>query len=136
LDSLDVENNFEFIYCNRRCSGLEGCLMSIELPEAKILAEQMDKELKGKRVKSCLLRDYERLQKIGMMNKDLKSFDKLVDGKIEFVISRGNVIRVKLDNRMNLIVGPEYGGKIFYHTGEINVPNKFHLKIDFKGGTG
>jgi hypothetical protein len=74
--------------------------MSIELPEAKILAEQMDEELKDKRVKSCLLRDYERLQRIGMMNKDLKSFDKLVDGKIEFVISRGNVIHVKLDNGM------------------------------------
>jgi hypothetical protein len=77
---------------------MEGCLMSIELPEAKILSEQMNKELKGKEVKSVLLRDYERLQKIGMMNKDLKSFDQLVGGRIEFVISRGNVIRGKLDN--------------------------------------
>jgi len=109
--------------------------MSIELPEAKILAEQMNKELKGKRVKSCLLQNYERLQKIGMLNKDLASFDQLVDGKIEFAISRGNVIRVKLDNGMNLIIGPEYGGEIFYHINGKTVPNKFHLKVNFSDGT-
>jgi len=109
--------------------------MSIELPEAKILAEQMNKELRDKRVKSCHLRDHERLQRIGMMDKDTKSFDRLVDGKIEFVTSRGNVIRVKLDNGMNLILGPEYGGRIFYHTSEEGVPRKFHLKVDFSDDT-
>ena len=109
--------------------------MSIELPEAKILAEQMNKELRGKRIKSCHLQDYERLQKIGMLDKDTKSFDQLVDGKIEFVISRGNVIRVKLTNGMNLILGPEYGGRIFYHTSEKTVPKKFHLKVDFSDDT-
>ncbi len=109
--------------------------MSIELPEAKILAEQMNEELRGKRIKSYHLRDYERLQRIGMLNKDLESFGQLVDGKIEFVISRGNVIRVKLDNGMNLILGLEYGGEIFYHKSERAVPSKFHLKVDFSDGT-
>jgi len=110
-------------------------MMSIELPEARILAEQMDKELRGKRIKSCHLQDSERLQRIGMLDKDTKSFDQLVDGKIEFVISRGNVIRVKLDNGRNLILGPEYGGKIFYHTSEGKVPRMFHLKVDFSDDT-
>jgi len=109
--------------------------MSIELPEAKILAEQMNKELRDKRIKSYHLQDYERLQKIGMLDKDTKSFDQLVNGKIESVISRGNVIRVKLNNGMNLILGPEYGGKIFYHTSEKTVPNKFHLKVNFSDDT-
>ena len=108
--------------------------MSVELPEAKILAEQMNLELRGKRVKSYLLKDYERLQRIGMMDKDLTSFNQLVDGKIDSVISRGNVIRVKFDNGTNLILGPEYGGKIFYHTDATNVP-KFHLRVDFSDGT-
>jgi formamidopyrimidine-DNA glycosylase len=108
--------------------------MSVELPEAKILAEQMNQELKGKQVKSYLLQDYERLQRIGMMDKDLTSFNKLVDGKIESVISRGNVIRIKFDNETNLILGPEYGGEIFYHTDTTNVP-KFHLRVDFSDGT-
>jgi formamidopyrimidine-DNA glycosylase len=109
--------------------------MSIELPEAKILAEQMNKELRGKRVKSCHLQDYERLQRIGMLNRDLKALDQFVDGKIEFVISRGNVIHVKFDNGMNLILGPEYGGKIFYHTSGKTVPKKFHLRVEFSDGT-
>jgi formamidopyrimidine-DNA glycosylase len=108
--------------------------MSVELPEAKILSEQMNLELKGKRVKSFLLKDYERLQRIGMMDKDLTSFNQLVDGKIETVASRGNVIRVKFDNGANLILGPEYGGEIFYHTDATNVP-KFHLRVDFSDGT-
>ncbi len=109
--------------------------MSIELPEAKILAEQMNKEFRGKRIKSCHLQDYERLQRIGMLDKNIKSFDQLVNGEIEFIISRGNVICVKLSNGMNLILGPEYGGKIFYHRSEKTVPSKFHLKVDFSDGT-
>ena len=108
--------------------------MSVELPEAKILAEQMNHELRGKRVKSFLVKDCERLQRIGMMDKDLTSFNQLVNGKIETVASRGNVIRIKFDNGANLILGPEYGGEIFYHTDATNVP-KFHLRIDFSDGT-
>jgi formamidopyrimidine-DNA glycosylase len=108
--------------------------MSVELPEAKILAEQMNHELRGKRVKSFLVKDCERLQRIGMMDKDSTSFNQLVDGKIESVASRGNVIRVKFDNGANLILGPEYGGEIFYHTDAANVP-KFHLRADFSDGT-
>ena len=90
-------------------------MMSIELPEAKILAEQMHNELRGKRIRSYQLQDYERLQRIGMLDKDTKSFDQLINGEIESIISRGNAIRVKLNNGTNLILGPEYGGKIFYH---------------------
>jgi formamidopyrimidine-DNA glycosylase len=110
-------------------------MMSIELPEAKIIAEQMNKELRGKSIKSCHLQDYARLQRIGMLDKDTESFDRLVDGKIDFVISRGNVIRVKLNNGMNLILAPEYGGKIFYHTTGKTVPKKFHLRVDFSDDT-
>jgi formamidopyrimidine-DNA glycosylase len=108
--------------------------VSIELPEAKILAEQMNKELRGKRVKAYRLQDYEKLQRIGMLDKDTKSFDQLVNGKIEFVISRGNVIRLKFNNGMNLILGPEYGAEIFYHTSASAAQTKFHLKIDFDDG--
>ncbi len=109
--------------------------MSVESPEAKILAEQMDNELRGKRIKSWSSKDCERLQKIGMMNKDLSIFDQLVDGKIVSVRSRGNVIHVKLDNGMNLVLGPEYGGEIFFHKDEKAVPKKFHLEVVFRDGT-
>jgi len=109
--------------------------MSIELPEAKILAEQMNKELQGKRIESYHLQDYERLQKIGMLNKDINDFDQLVKGEIDFVTSRGNVIRMKLNNEMSLILGLEYGGKIFYHTTEKTLPTRFHLQLHFSDDT-
>ena len=105
--------------------------MSIELPEAKILAEQMSRALRGKRIKSYRLRDCERLQKIGFINRDTRAFDQLVDRRVESVISRGNAIRVELDDGMNIILFPEYGGEVFYHSSETTVPEKFHLKIDF-----
>jgi formamidopyrimidine-DNA glycosylase len=107
--------------------------MSIELPEARILAQQMNQKLKDKKVKSCLTKDYERLQRIGMMDKDLGSFEQLVGAKIEEITSRGNVIRLKFD-KINLILGPEYGGEIFYNKDANDVP-QFHLKIDFADGT-
>ncbi len=59
--------------------------MSIELPEARILAEQMNKEFRRKQVKSVLLKDYQRLQQIGMMNRDIADFNMFVGGRIENV---------------------------------------------------
>jgi formamidopyrimidine-DNA glycosylase len=109
--------------------------MSIELPEAKILADQMNTELPGKHIQSTHLHDYERLQRIGMLNKDTKAFDQLANGKIECVTARGNVIRVKLNNAMNLILAPEYGGQILYHKTLKTVLGKFHLKIEFDDAT-
>lgn len=89
--------------------------MSVELPEAQILAKQMNKELRGKHVRTTLLQNSQKLQKIGFINKDLSDFARLAEGRINSVVSRGNVIRVKLDNGVNLILAPEYGAK-FYTT--------------------
>jgi formamidopyrimidine-DNA glycosylase len=105
--------------------------MSLELPEIKILEEQMNEALKGKRVQSYHLQDYERLQKIGFMNRDAKAFDQFVDRRIESVVSRGNTILVKLSDAVNLILGPEYGGEIRYHDKGKTPQTKFHLRIDF-----
>lgn len=109
--------------------------MSIELPEAWILADQMNKEIRGKRIKSCLLQEHERLQRLGFLNKDISDFNKLINGKIEAVSSRGLVIRVKLDNGMNLLLAPEYGGRVAYHADESTVQEKAHLKVDFTDNT-
>jgi formamidopyrimidine-DNA glycosylase len=109
--------------------------MSVELPEAHILAGQMDRELCGKCVRSYELQDCENLQKLGFINKDTRDFDRLVNRNIQSVTSRGNVIRVKLDNKMNLILAPEYGGRITYHESEKTVPDKLHLRINFSDNT-
>jgi formamidopyrimidine-DNA glycosylase len=107
-----------------------GIKMSIELPEAKILAEQMNEELRDKYIKNYCLRDCERLQRIGFLNRDIKSFDQVVNRKVDSVISRGNAILLKLDGKLNIILSPEYGGEIFYHSHESTFPDQFHLRID------
>ena len=109
--------------------------MSIELPEAKILSEQMDKELRGKLICKHVLQDYQKLQKIGFINKDVKDFNNLRNRTIKSVTSRGNTILVKLDGELNLILNPEYGGEVFYHLHGAKFPDRFHLRIDFSDGS-
>ena len=74
--------------------------MSIEIVEALILAKQMKAVLIGKKLESYHLQNYERMQKIGFLNKNTRDFDQLLNGKIIAVLARGNTIRVELDNNM------------------------------------
>jgi len=66
---------------------------------------------------------------------NLSDFGRLCGGKVQAVISRGNVIRMKLDNGTNLLLAPEFGGKILYHNKENALPSGFHLKVCFKDDT-
>lgn len=78
--------------------------MSVELSEAFILATQMNKELPGKKIKSYLLTNHERLQKDRFINQNIEDFDRLVGGTVSSARSRGIVIRTELDNSMNLLL--------------------------------
>jgi formamidopyrimidine-DNA glycosylase len=109
--------------------------MSIELPEASILAKQMNSTLRGKRIKSYCLHDCQNLQRIGFMNKDTRAFDQLINREVESVNSRGNTILVKLDGGIDFILNPEYGGEILLHTDQTAIPEKFHFRIDFCDNT-
>jgi len=113
----------------------DGYLMSVELPEAHILATQMSEVLIGKIVQACDLQNCQNLQKIGCVNKDASAFDSLVGEKVVSVVSRGNVIMVKFSNAWNLVLAPEYGGIILFHKNENTVPSKFHLKLSFQDST-
>lgn len=109
--------------------------MSIELPEAFILANQLKKEITEKQIGSYELKDYEKLQKIGFLNKNIEDFEMLIDRKVKSVTSRGNLIRITLNSQINLLIGPEYGGKLLYHKNDKKLPEKFHLKITFIDNT-
>lgn len=104
--------------------------MSIELPEARILSNQLDTSLKGKTIRSFELQDVDRMMQIGFINKNLSDFDS-ISGKIVLgSVSRGNTIRVQLSESMNLLIAPEYGGVITYLSKGSKVPN-YHLKLEF-----
>ncbi len=105
--------------------------MSIELPEALILARQMKEVLIGKKIGSYHLQNYKQMQKVGFLNKDINDFDLLLNGIITSIIARGNVIRVECDNNMNLLIAPEYGGEILYNKNNKSTSVKYHLKIQF-----
>ena len=107
--------------------------MSIELPEARILGSQMKEVLVGKVVESYAVKDYERLIKIGFMNRNLDDYEDLLERRIESVDYRGNLILVRFDEGMNLLVGPEYGGLVSYR--EKGECPDYHLKLSFKDGS-
>ncbi len=109
--------------------------VSVELPEAYILAKQMNRELIGKKVAACSLQNCTNYQHLGFINTYLSDFDRLCGGKIETVVSRGNVILVKLDNGLNLLLAPEYGGITLYHPKDSTLPSKYHFKLTFTDGT-
>jgi formamidopyrimidine-DNA glycosylase len=109
--------------------------MSVEAPEARILARQMSEVLPGKVVASYRLEDYERLQRIGFLNRDVSEFNQLRGGRVESVVSRGNVVVMRLDNGMDLIIAPEYGGRVHFHADEAGVPSKIHLRLDYTDDT-
>jgi formamidopyrimidine-DNA glycosylase len=108
--------------------------MSIELPEARILAQQLDASLMGKTIKSYDLRDVERMMQIGFVNKNLSDFETLKDKMVKSAKSRGNTIRVQLTDSMNLLIAPEYGGVVTYLPEGGKSP-KYHLKLEFTDGS-
>lgn len=111
------------------------CRVSVELPEAYILAKQMNTELTGKTVALCELKNLGNYQRMGFINTYLSDFDRLLNRQIESVISRGNTIRVKLDGNQNLLLAPEYGGIILFHQKGATLPKKYNLKITFSDQT-
>lgn len=109
--------------------------MSIEMPEATILARQMQAELPGKTVTGFDLRASESFQRMGFVNKDPADFERLVGQRLESITSRGNTIRVKLSGRQNLILSPEYGGEVFYFKNDDSLPAKYHFRLHLDDGS-
>ncbi len=95
----------------------------------------MNQRLTGKKISSYSLKNCQKLQRIGFVSKDSSDFDRLVDARIASVVSRGNVIRIKLEGEMNLILAPEYGGRILFHSKEPDTSFNYHLRLQFEDST-
>ena len=108
--------------------------MSVELPEARILAAQINELLVGKEVAYHKIMDSEKLQRIGFMNEDLADYDILDGQKILGAESGGNTLRLRLSGDANLVISPEYGGRVQYHEKGEKHPS-YHLKLGFTDGS-
>jgi formamidopyrimidine-DNA glycosylase len=104
--------------------------MSIELPEARILADQLNDAISGLTIETYDLKDVERMMKMGFINKELTDFRSILGKSVEEVLSRGNTIMVKLSDSMNLLIAPEYDGIISYIERGDKIP-KYHLRLTF-----
>ena len=82
--------------------------MSFELPEAFIIAGQMEKELVGKVVSSWNIRDSKKMQSIGFMNKDERDYNILLGGEITDPADRDHSDRVADIDR----AGPDVAGPV------------------------
>jgi formamidopyrimidine-DNA glycosylase len=100
-----------------------------ELPDILVLAQQMNKELKGKTVENAQFNEK------GYYNLPKKDFEAALLGKtIKSVTGKGKWIYVKLEPDRYLQFG-EHTGPVLYHTSEDTVPDTFTLRVDFSDNT-
>jgi formamidopyrimidine-DNA glycosylase len=114
--------------------------MSIEMPEATILTRQMQAELPGKVVAGFGLQGADKLQRMGLFNRDSAAFARLTGERVESAISRGNTMIVNLTSEQRLILFPEYGGEILFHKNDPlsldrPLPARYHFRLDFHDGS-
>ena len=108
--------------------------MSVELAEAKILAAQINETFVGKKVYGHTVMDSDKLQRIGFMNRNLADYGILDGQTIQGAESSGNTVRLRLSGDANLVISPEYGGRVQYHEAGEKHP-RYHLKLEFTDGS-
>lgn len=104
-----------------------------ELPEYTILARQINKTLVGKTVKKGNLGNSP--HKFVWYNRKHDEFTKLTRGKVIGKAQvQGRWLIVPCEPGYNLVLG-ECGGKILYHPADSELPEKYHLWIEFEDGS-
>lgn len=104
-----------------------------ELPEYTILARQINKTLAGKKIKKGNLGNTP--HKFVWYNRRHDEFTKLTHGKvIGKARGQGRWLIVPLEPGYNLVLG-ECGGKILYHPAASELPEKYHLWLEFEDGS-
>ena len=104
-----------------------------ELPEYTILAKQINKTLIGKTIKKGNLGNSP--HKFVWYNRKPEEFTKLTRGKIVGEARvQGRWLIVPLEPGYNLVLG-ECGGKILYHPAGSELPEKYHLWLEFEDGS-
>lgn len=104
-----------------------------ELPEYTILARQINKMMVGKKIKKGNLGNSP--HKFVWYNRKHDEFTKLTRGKvIDKARVQGRWLIVPLEPGYNLVLG-ECGGRILYHPANSELPEKYHLWLEFEDGS-
>lgn len=104
-----------------------------ELPEYTILARQINKALVRKMIKKGNLGNSP--HKFVWYNRKHEEFTKLTRGKVVGKAHvQGRWLIIPLEPGYNLVLG-ECGGKILYHPADSELPEKYHLWLEFEDGS-
>lgn len=104
-----------------------------ELPEYTILARQINKTLVGKTIKKGNLGNSP--HKFVWYNRKHDEFTKLTRSKIIGKARvQGRWLIVPCEPGYNLVLG-ECGGRILYHPADSELPERYHLWIEFEDGS-
>jgi len=103
----------------------------MELPELTVLAQQMNKEISGKRVSSvevanpkCLNMPWEQFKKT------------VVDKTIKSVESKGKWLFIKLGSDHVLLFNPGMGADIIHFKAGEKLPEKFNIRFTLNDKSG
>ncbi|MDH5684130.1 MAG: Fpg/Nei family DNA glycosylase [candidate division WOR-3 bacterium] len=109
--------------------------MGLELPEVLTIAQQMNKELKGKKIKNALLKNYDSLLKMGFIKSKPRELEvRLVKKSINSICGEGKWLFMQLKPEMQLVLG-EILGKILFHKTKDSIPPKYNLLLEFEDNT-
>jgi len=101
-----------------------------ELPECVTLARQMDKTLRGKTIERGQLGNSP--HKFVWYNRKPAEFERLTEGKtVGSAVARGRWMLVPLEPGYVLVLG-ECGGRLLYHGPGADLPEKYHLLLEFR----
>ena len=107
--------------------------MAFELPEAYNIARQMDAVLSGRYLLDIELSPAcASLIRQGFIN--LADYN-LAGRKVDSVFSKGKWIFTKFEPDLYFLVALESGGKILFHRERGDAPSKFHVWMEFEGGS-
>lgn len=100
-----------------------------ELPEIANLAQQMTRQLKGKRIVNVDLTQPK------CLNLPAKRFQRIVGKTIKETSARGKWLLTKVSPDDILLLNLGMGGDLIYHKNSATIPQKYQLRITFQDET-
>ena len=110
--------------------------MPFELPEATIIAGQIDHTLRGKQIITADLHLADDLIQQGFINVSPQQFHNSLKGKkFEYATARGKWISIKFTGGIFLLISLETHGDIRFLTPEEPLPTKFTIHFQLSDGS-